>query len=156
LRLERVELAPRALLDRAAAAVAAAAAARGIALAVDAPEPLPFVRADERRVVQILRNLLANALTHTPAGGRVRLSAAPGPDHVRFEVRDTGAGIAAGDLPHVFERFWRADPSRDRATGGAGLGLAIVQHMVHAQGGEVSVESRPGAGAAFSFTLPLA
>jgi len=104
----------------------------------------------------VLHNLIANALTHTPSGGRVVLSAARAEDRVWFSVRDTGPGIEPDALAHVFERFWRADPSRARATGGAGLGLAIVQQLVHSQGGQVTVESVIGQGATFRFSLPLA
>jgi hypothetical protein len=104
--------------------------------------------------------LLANALRYTPAGGSVTLRMQQEGQQVRFEVADTGPGIAAEDLPYVFERFYRADKSpgigRDRRGGGAGLGLAIVRQLVNAQGGSVSVSSPPGSGATFTVTLPVA
>ncbi len=119
-------------------------------------EELPPVNADAARIGQVLRNLLTNAITHTPAGGSVEVGARAEPGFVTVSVIDTGPGIAAEHLPHVFERFYRADPSRARATGGAGLGLAIVKSIVEAHGGSVGVESHPGNGAIFRFSLPLA
>jgi signal transduction histidine kinase len=128
----------------------------GIRLETDLPAGLPEVAGDARRIVQILRNLLGNALTHTPAGGRVVARARPAPGEVVVEIEDSGAGIAAEHLPHLFDRFYRADPSRTRATGGAGLGLAIVQQLVVAHGGRVWVASAVGEGAVFGFSLPFA
>jgi signal transduction histidine kinase len=110
--------------------------------------------ADRERLAQVLRNLLANALTHTPDGGTIRVSARAAAGQVAVEVADSGEGIAPEHLPHVFDRFYRSDPSRARRTGGAGLGLAIVKQLVEAHGGQVSVASAPGAGARFTFTLP--
>src|SRR6185436_7816941 len=156
LRLEPVPIDPREALERAAAAISGAAARAGLEVSVEAAADLPPLHADARRLAQVLRNLLANAITHTPAPGRVTLSATRRDGSVELAIADTGSGIAPEDLPHVFERFWRADPSRDRATGGAGLGLALVRQMVRAQGGEVSAESAPGAGSTFRVTLPLA
>jgi signal transduction histidine kinase len=151
--LHRATVALGEAVDAALAAVRPIAAARGIALQADVPADLTAA-ADRERLAQVLRNLLANALTHTPAGGTVRVSVRPDPDGATVEVADTGEGIAPDHLPHVFDRFYRADPSRARATGGAGLGLAIVKQLVEAHGGRVSAASRPGAGARFSFTLP--
>lgn len=130
--------------------------ARRVALSLQAPVDLPVVRADAARVAQVLRNLIANALRHTPPGGSVTLAAAAQDGHVCVSVRETGEGIAPEHLPYVFERFYRADPSRARATGGAGIGLAIVKGLVVAQGGTVEAASAPGQGATFRFTLPLA
>ncbi|MFI6096007.1 sensor histidine kinase [Lentzea sp. NPDC051213] len=107
------------------------------------------VHADPVRLRQILTNLITNALRHTPPGGTVRISAQGG----RITVSDTGSGIAAEDLPHVFDRFWRADRSRTRDTGGSGLGLAIVHALVTAHGGTITVESTVGVGTAFTITL---
>ena len=144
---------------------------------------LPTVLADRRRVVQVLNNLLRNALRYTPEGGLVAVEAAGGrrgtlrdghpletqpalaqdrlddgreAASVVVAVADTGLGIPAEALPHVFERFYRADAARDRASGGAGLGLAIVRELVEAMGGYVAVESAPGEGSRFSFSLPVA
>lgn len=123
---------------------------------IDIPDNLPPADADARRVGQILRNLLGNAATHTPPGGLVRVSARGEAGEVRTTVVDTGPGIPPEHLPFLFERFYRADASRARATGGAGLGLAIVKQLAEAHGGRVWVESEPGRGAAFGFSLPAA
>ena len=114
------------------------------------------VRADRERLGQVLRNLVANAITHTPVGGAIAVRAEAVGGAVRLVVEDTGSGIAAEDLPNVFERFYRADAARARGTGGAGLGLAIVKQLVLAQGGAVAVESQLGKGARFTVTLPAA
>ncbi len=132
------------------------ASARDVSLAVHLPDDLPLVQADPHRVRQVLRNLFNNALDFAPRGGQVTLTARADGKWMTVQVRDTGPGIKPAHLPYVFERFYRADPSRTRATGGAGLGLAIVKQLVEAHGGRVWVESEPGAGAAFGFTLPLA
>lgn len=158
LRLEMrpIPLAP--LVDAAVTALAPRAAEKGITLSVAVPDKLPPVMADPERIGQVLRNLLVNALTHTPEGGTITTSAAlaEDPTYLAVTVADTGPGIPEDHLPHVFDRFYRADPSRTRATGGAGLGLAIVRQLVVAHGGTVGVESEPGAGARFTFTLPVA
>ena len=107
---------------------------------------------DTGRIVQLLANLLSNALKFTPAGGRVHVGAAVLQDCIFVSVSDTGIGIAAEELPHVFERFWQAD-HHHRA--GAGLGLAIARGIVAAHGGVIGVTSEPGAGTTFHFTLPL-
>ena len=132
------------------------ASTRDISLVVHVPDDLPLAQADPHRVRQVLRNLLNNALDFTPQGGQVTVTAQPDGKWMSVQVRDTGPGITPAHLPYVFERFYRADPSRTRATGGAGLGLAIVKQLVEAHGGRVWVESTPGAGATFGFTLPLA
>ena len=132
------------------------AEARDVALIVRVPDDLPMVQADLYRVGQVLRNLLNNALDFTPPGGQVTVTASPDGEWVNIQVRDTGPGIAPEHLPYVFDRFYRADPSRSRATGGAGLGLAIVKQLVEAHGGRVWAESTLGAGATFGFNLPRA
>jgi len=125
-------------------------------LSIDVPSNLPLVEADPQRVGQILRNLLSNALKHTPVEGNVCVSARRHENEVEVVVEDTGVGIAREHLPNLFKRFYRADPSRARATGGTGLGLAIVEQLVHAHGGRVTVESEVGKGSRFTFTLPVA
>jgi signal transduction histidine kinase len=131
--------------------------AKGVELHAEMPSVLPDVRADPDRAVQILTNLLTNAFRYTPAAGRVQLSAAPAHDGVHFQVHDSGIGIAAEHLPHLFERFYRVDKSRSRTSGGAGVGLTIARALVEAMGGHIWAESPgPGQGATFTFTLPLA
>ncbi len=111
---------------------------------------------DARRIAQILRNLLGNAVTCTPPGGCIQVRVLPGNGEVAVEVEDTGPGIPPGHLPHLFDRFYRTDASRSRATGGAGLGLAIVRQLAEAHGGRVWVESEVGKGSTFGFSLPTA
>ncbi len=101
----------------------------------------------------MLSNLTANALRHTPAGGRVTLSATAAPGGAALTVADTGEGIAAADLPFVFDRFWRGDRARGRSAG-AGLGLAIARQLVLAHGGAIDVQSAPGEGTIFTIRLP--
>jgi len=132
---------------------------KGVELENAVPEDLPPVAADGDRVVQVLTNLLGNALRHTPAGGRVAVGAEAHEKAAVFQVEDTGEGMPAGDLPRVFERFYRAEKSRsrDEARGGSGLGLAISRALIEAMGGRIRAESPgPGKGAKFTFSLPLA
>jgi two-component system phosphate regulon sensor histidine kinase PhoR len=127
----------------------------GVHLTLDAPDDLPRVRADPARVVQVLINLLHNAVKFTPAGGDVVLSARREGPAVRFTVADTGIGISPVDLPRIFERFYKVD--RSRATGGTGLGLAIAKHIVQAHEGRIWASSAgEGTGSSFAFTLPIA
>ncbi|HST87718.1 MAG TPA: ATP-binding protein [Ktedonobacterales bacterium] len=131
-----------------------------VELSAECATGLPAALADESRVEQILRNLLHNAVRHTPPGGIVAVavtSEEDGKDEgVVLRVRDTGEGIAADDLPHIFERFYRAEQARAREEGGAGLGLALVKELTEAMGGSVVVESAPGEGSCFTVRLPLA
>jgi len=131
------------------------ASSKDIAMIVDFKQNLPILHADERRIAQILGNLISNAITHTNVGGKIRISGEVHRDEVEISVSDTGEGIDNEHLPYIFERFYRADPSRSRATGGAGLGLAIVKQLVEAHGGYVRVESIYGKGSTFSFAVPL-
>jgi signal transduction histidine kinase len=100
-------------------------------------------------------NLLNNALRHTPVGGRIIITVQQRDGEALLEVADSGAGVPVQDEARIFERFYRADPSRSRSTGGAGLGLAIVKHITEAHGGRVELHNRPGRGATFRVTLPL-
>ena len=109
---------------------------------------------DAQQIGRVLSNLVGNALRHTPSGGAVRVQALAQPGGVLVEIQDTGEGIPDQDLPHVFDRFYRGEKSRSRATGGAGLGLAIAKGIVEAHGGTIGVESQPGQGTCFTFTLP--
>jgi len=110
---------------------------------------------DADRIAQVIRNLLSNALRHTPAGARVTVTCRNDKTQsLLITVSDTGEGIPPDDLPFVFDRFYRADKSRSRASGGSGIGLAIVKQLVEAHGGKVRAESQSGQGTTFGFTLP--
>lgn len=129
------------------------AEASGVALIVET-EAIS-VMGDGDRLDQVLSNLVANALRHTPAGGSITLKAAATPEGVRISVRDTGQGIPAEDLMYIFDRFWKGDRSRVRtAGGGSGLGLAIARQLVQNHGGQITVESQPDKGSEFTITLP--
>lgn len=130
---------------------------KGVVLETDLPDDLPPVRADKDRAGQVLLNLVGNALQYTPTGGRVWLRVRRERDMVRLSVEDTGIGIAAEHLPHLFTRFYRVDKSRSRAGGGSGIGLTIARHLVEAHGGQITAASDgPGHGTAFSFVLFIA
>lgn len=148
-----LERRPVAVAEAVRAAVAAAAG--GSEVAVDVPHGLR-VDADRDRLVQVLANLVANARAATAAGGSIAVGAAGEGGRVAVWVADTGRGIAAEHVPYLFERFYRVQPSRDRASGGAGIGLAIVRRLVEAHGGAVDVESEPGRGSRFTVRLPAA
>ncbi len=133
------------------------AQARNIELSTSVKPGLPYAAMDRTRISQVVSNLLENAIRHTPQGGAVTLTAGRGgPGMVRITVADTGEGIPPEDLPSLFDRFYRADPSRARATGGVGLGLTIARQLVEAHGGTISARSEPGEGATFAFELPYA
>ena len=151
--LDRTAVDVRAVVEGALASLRPLANERGVRLVAEV-QGAPEARADRERLGQVLRNLLSNAVTHTPDGGAVTVTARPADEVVEIAVRDTGPGIAPEHLARVFDRFYRADPSRARATGGSGLGLAIVKQLVEAHGGEIRAESEPGGGAVFTFTLP--
>lgn len=153
LRLHREPVRADELLDQVVAAHTVAADASGVALLTEV-DGKPWLDADPVRMRQALGNLVSNALRHTPVDGSVTLVARADGDEVVFTVTDTGTGIAPEDLPHVFERFWRAEKSRSRRTGGSGLGLSIVRDLVAAHGGRAEAASEPGAGAVFTLRLP--
>jgi signal transduction histidine kinase len=150
-------VAPRQLVEGAMARLRPQMEDKGLNAEVDLPEGLPNVYIDEDRTIQVLINLLGNALRYTPAGGKVTVRVRRLASQVEFAVIDTGVGITPEHLPHVFERFYRVDQSRFRPAGGTGIGLTIARYLVEAQGGTIKVES-PGAGrgSTFSFTLPQA
>lgn len=144
-----------------AAVAAAQTAAFGPAFAERGVELTSTLRpavvdGEPKRLEQIVVNLLSNALRYTDPGGAVTVAVRSEGGRAVLEVRDTGIGIPAEDLPRVFTRFWRGEKSRSRATGGAGIGLSIVKELAHAHGGEVAVTSAPGEGSAFTVSLPLA
>jgi signal transduction histidine kinase len=129
------------------------AARHGIRVSTAVPADLPEVEADERKVKQILYNLLSNAVKFTPDGGAVEVSAARDGDAIRVSVRDTGIGIAPDDQARVFEEFRQV--GRERSREGTGLGLTLTRRFVELHGGRIWLESAPGSGSTFSFTLPV-
>lgn len=144
------------LLADAAAGFESRAVAQNVELHLDIHDPDQEINADYDRMYQVLANLLANALRHTPANGQITLSAEAIPDGARIAVRDTGAGIPPEDMPYIFDRFWRGDKSRARMEGSSGLGLAITRQLVLAHGGTISAESELGRGTRFTIELPKA
>lgn len=147
---------PRAAIATSVAAAADRYADKDVELSFDAVDPLPKVWADPLRLAQVVGNLLDNALRHTAPRGHVELNAAAQPGKLIITVNDDGDGIAAEHLPHVFERFYRADSARDRGHGGAGIGLAIAKALTEAHGGRITAASRgPGLGSTFTIELPL-
>jgi signal transduction histidine kinase len=160
LSFEPHETALHEVVDDVLGTVAGQAGEKGLTLEADVPADLPVVWADRERLHQVLGNLVGNAVKFTPAGGRVSVTARLDPEAgeeghpgVRVAVEDTGPGISADHLPHVFDRFWQARSTR-RA--GAGLGLAIARGVVEAHGGRIWASSEPGQGTTFEFTLPAA
>lgn len=131
---------------------------KGVSLTTSLPANLKPILADEGRTLQVLLNLLGNALRYTPSGGRVTLSAEPHSKEIWIAVRDSGIGIPVEHLPHIFDRFYRVDKSRSRQLGGgSGIVLTIAKHLVEAQGGRIWVDSQgEGKGSVFTFTLPVA
>jgi two-component system sensor histidine kinase BaeS len=147
---------PAELVERARARLAPQYDEKGVELLAEASADLPPVELDADRILQVLVNLLGNALRATPAGGEVRVRARAEADALAIEVRDSGVGIAPEHLPHLFERFYRVDKARSRALGGHGVGLTICKALVEAHGGQIWAASDGlGAGATFTFTLPL-
>jgi signal transduction histidine kinase len=151
LRLHREWLEPRELVETAADAFATQAQESGLELRSEVGTGLPAVDVDRVRIGEVLANLLANAVRHTPSGGTITLSATGDPAGVAFAVADTGEGIAPDELAHVFDRFARSPESR-----GAGLGLAIAKSLVLGHGGSISAESEPGRGTTIRLVLPTA
>ena len=126
-----------------------------ISLAAEADANLPDINADSYRITQVLTNLLDNALRYTPSGGQIKLSDRPVSDGIKFFVQDSGPGISEVDLPHIFDRFYRGDKSRNRQDGGSGLGLAISKSIIEAHGGQIWAESVPAKGTTIVFVLPI-
>jgi len=155
LRLLRQPIVPHALLDRAVAAHRAHAQERGLTLAMHASFDLPAVDVDVERMAQVLDNLISNAMRYTPAGGTITLAAEHCGDDVCLRVQDTGSGIKPDDLPHIFDRFYRADAAREQS-GSSGLGLAIAKGIVEAHGGRIAADSTLGQGTTFTITVPAA
>ncbi|MFF6913799.1 ATP-binding protein [Streptomyces sp. NPDC012466] len=151
----RVRVDLRELLEAAGTAHRAQADAAGVALRLEAPRPVDVI-ADADRLRQVVGNLVGNALRATAPGGTVALVLGRHGDLAFMQVRDTGTGIPAEDLPHLFDRFWRADAARGRATGGSGLGLSIARQIVTDHQGTIDVKSAVGVGTTFTVALPMA
>jgi signal transduction histidine kinase len=143
------------LFDRVFARHQGALESRGVTLERDIAPGGDVVTGDERRLEQVLQNLVANAVRHTPRGGRIALRARPDRADVVLVVEDSGPGIPAEHLPHVFDRFYRVDPARDARSGGSGLGLSIVRAVVEQHGGRVSASNGPMGGARFELRFPV-
>jgi signal transduction histidine kinase len=142
------------LVSRCVSSLDAEARAREVELGAHVSAD-PLVRIAPDKVERVLMNLLANAVRHSPPNGEVAVVVEPNSDHVVVAVEDTGDGLAAGASERMFDRFWRADESRARSSGGAGLGLAIARDLVQAHGGTIWAENRAGGGTRVAFTLPL-
>ena len=142
------------LLHSCMEAVRPRAEAKGVQLHLEVEQFMPPTDLDPTRISQVLSNLLENAITHTPHGGRITVSARNAGSVLEVAVEDTGSGIPAEDLPRLFDRFYRSDPSRDRNTGGVGLGLTIARRLVEAHGGTIDAESVLGEGSRFTVRLP--
>ncbi|MEA4906497.1 MAG: ATP-binding protein [Anaerolineaceae bacterium] len=152
--LYKQPLPPKAMLEQAAARYQHQAQQHHINLRVTVPDDLPRIYVDEGRMVQVLGNLITNALRHTPSGGEIVLSGERQADQLVLSVSDTGEGIAPEDLTFIFDRFYRADKNR-HDEGSSGLGLAIVRSLVEAHGGRVEAESSPGQGTSIRICLPV-
>jgi signal transduction histidine kinase len=146
---------PAAVAQTAVAQFQAQADAKGVTLGLEAARDLPPLALDPQRINQVLGNLLSNALRHTPTGGSVVCQVRAIAGGVEFSIRDTGAGIPPEALPHIFERFYRADPARARAEGGTGLGLTIAKQLVEAHGGHIEARSQVSRGTEVVFAVPL-
>ncbi|RME31275.1 MAG: sensor histidine kinase, partial [Thermoflexia bacterium] len=155
LRLEIGRVSVQEAVEEAVRALRQEIEAKSQRLEVEIAVPIPPVAADRTRLVQILTNLLSNAYKYTPEGGRIRVTAEPADGCVRFSVSDTGIGIAPEDQERLFTKFFRSQNPVVRSVPGTGLGLAITKNLVELQGGQIWVESQPGAGSTFTFTLPI-
>jgi signal transduction histidine kinase len=151
--LQYQEIAPQACLEQAINRHQISAREKGISMRLEAAKDSPPVKVDRERLNQVFDNLIGNALRYTPSGGEILLSTWPSNGQVLFQVRDTGSGIAQEDLPNVFNRFYKGDPSRS-GEGASGLGLTIAKSIVAAHKGSITVESSPGQGATFTIYLP--
>jgi len=143
------------LIKQAVAIKQTQAIVKGVSISTEVSQKLPLVNVDSRRIGQVLHNLLENAIAHTEKSGSIVVTAQKQDNWVKISVTDTGEGIPAEDLPSIFERFYRVDKSRARATGGSGLGLTIAKRLVEAHGGKIEAQSELGKGSCFSFTLPV-
>lgn len=152
MQLQKIE--PNRLLNEVASLYQYQAQRKNIIFTLDAPAHLPIIEVDPGRMTQVFTNILDNAMRHTPEGGQITLLGRDAGTMVELSVQDSGPGLQPADLERIFERLYRADPSRQREDGGSGLGLAIAKSIVQAHGGQVSAESEPGAGLKVIVRLP--
>jgi signal transduction histidine kinase len=155
LTLNKHEITPEILLTRVADTYQLPAEKVGVIMQARIAPDLPLVLVDEERMVQVLGNLVSNALRYTPNGGQITLEARLGEGLVLLSVQDTGIGITSEDLSRIFERFYRADQSRRQGEGESGLGLSIARSIIEAHGGTIAVESEMGRGTKFTIALPI-
>jgi signal transduction histidine kinase len=153
--LNRQLVSPKALLERLKATYEHQASQAGVALEVQSDPNLPHIDVDPDRMAQVLGNLVSNALRYTSENGQITLTAQAQNGAVTLLVRDSGQGIAPEALPHVFDRFYRGDASRQQQAGESGLGLAIARSIVEAHGGTIAVSSELGHGTVFTVELPV-
>lgn len=151
--LQKKKVTPSEVIEPAVQRMALQAQRSNLALSIDCPENLPPIEVDSSRLQQVLVNLIHNAIKFTLPGGSIQVSATARENEVVFCVKDSGVGITPDDMGRIFERFYKAD--RARSSGGTGLGLSICRHLVEAHGGRIWVESRPGVGSSFYFSIPL-
>jgi two-component system phosphate regulon sensor histidine kinase PhoR len=143
------------LIDETVAALNPKATSKELTLTSELPDVISTVNIDSHRIKQVLYNLMENAIAHTPKGGKINVSAREQDNEVFVSIADTGEGIPPEDIKLIFERFYRVDKSRTRATGGSGLGLTIAKRLVEAHGGTITVQSTVGQGSTFTFSLPV-
>lgn len=155
LRLDRQPVTIKDVLEKTVVSVKPQASAKNVQVSVEIPYDLPCIQADPERIMQVVRNLLNNAITYTPEDGKIVVKAYQRGGEIQVNVQDTGIGVGTEHINNIFERFYRVDPSRTRHTGGVGLGLVIVKQLVEAHGGRVWAESQIGNGSTFSFTIPI-
>ncbi|HZK78222.1 MAG TPA: HAMP domain-containing sensor histidine kinase, partial [Gemmatimonadaceae bacterium] len=153
LAVDPVAIDVKSLVHEAVEAATPLASAAYLKVECEVPDPIPMVSSDRERVLQVFANLIGNAIKFTPKGGEIRVLASCENSEIRFVVADTGPGIPAAHLDHVFDRYWQA---KSTAKLGTGLGLSIAKGIVEAHGGRIWVESPPNNGAQFNFTLPVA
>ena len=155
LSLNPLQIEPKTLLERAAALFKHQAEQQGVSIGVKAAAGLPEIQVDEARMIQVFGNLITNALRYTPLEGKITLSAQVSGSRMEINVEDTGTGIDPQELPNIFERFHRADPSRHTESDESGLGLAIVKALIESHQGTVSAESTLGQGTTIHILLPI-
>jgi signal transduction histidine kinase len=143
------------LIQQSVKAVQVKAREKDLDVTAQLPDALPIINIDYYRISEVLRNLVANAIIHTPSGGKIVVSAQQEDSIIKVKVTDTGEGIPSEDLPNMFERFYRVNKSRTRADGGSGLGLTITKRIIEAHGGTIGVVSELGKGSTFTFTIPI-